>query len=66
MVRAPGEFERLEAFFNGAAYASHRHDSYAIGLTLEGKQGFNYRGSLRYNEAGRCLIIHPDELHDGQ
>lgn len=66
MVRAPGEFERLEAFFNGAAYAPHRHDTYAIGLTLEGKQGFNYRGSLRYNEAGRCLIIHPDELHDGQ
>jgi AraC-like DNA-binding protein len=66
VVRAPGEFERMEAFFNGPAYAPHRHDTYAIGVTLEGKQGFNYRGSLRYNEVGRCLIIHPDELHDGQ
>lgn len=66
MIRAPGEFERLEAFFNGPAYAPHRHDTYAIGITLVGKQGFNYRGALRHNEAGRCLIIHPDELHDGQ
>lgn len=66
IVRAPGELERVEAFFNGSAYASHRHDTYAIGITLSGKQGFNYRGALRHNEPGRCLIIHPDELHDGQ
>ena len=66
VIRAPGEFERMEAFFNGAAYSSHRHDTYAIGITLAGKQGFNYRGALRHNQAGQCLIIHPDELHDGQ
>ena len=66
VVRAPGDFERMEAFFNGPAYAPHRHDTYAIGVTLQGKQSFNYRGALRYNEAGRCLILHPDELHDGQ
>lgn len=66
IYRAPGEVERIEAFFNGAAYSSHSHDTYAIGLTLSGKQGFNYRGASRYNEPGRCLILHPDELHDGQ
>jgi AraC-like DNA-binding protein len=66
IVRAPGELERAEAFFNGSAYAPHRHDTYAIGITLSGKQRFNYRGELRQNESGRCLIIHPDELHDGQ
>jgi len=66
VVRAPGDFERMEAFFNGPAYAPHRHDTYAIGITLQGKQSFNYRGALRYNEVGSCLILHPDELHDGQ
>ena len=66
VMRAPGEFERMEAFFNGAAYSPHRHDTYAIGITLSGKQGFNYRGTLQHNQQGQCLIIHPDELHDGQ
>lgn len=66
VVRTTGEFERMEAFFSGPAYGPHRHDSYAIGVTLSGKQGFNYRGSLRHNEVGRCLVIHPDEIHDGQ
>jgi len=66
VVRAPGAFERAEAFFTGSAYAPHRHDTYAIGITLKGQQGFNYRGALRYNQKGTCLILHPDELHDGQ
>lgn len=64
--RVPGEVERAEAFFSGSVYTSHRHDTYAIGITLSGKQRFNYRGSLRQNEPGSCLILHPDELHDGQ
>lgn len=47
------------------AFAAHRHDTYAIGLTLEGVQSFSYRGACRKSEAGRCFILHPDELHDG-
>jgi len=35
---------RLEAYFNGNAYAPHRHDTYAIGITIHGLQRFDYRG----------------------
>ncbi len=61
-----GSLNRLEAFFTGAAYAPHRHDTYTIGVTLAGVQSFNYRGTLRHSLPGEAVILHPDELHDGQ
>ena len=57
--------ERMEARFVGQAFSSHRHDSYAIGLTLEGVQTFRYRGALRRCLPGECHVLHPDERHDG-
>ena len=57
---------RIEAYFSGHAYAPHRHDTYAIGYTLEGVQSFRYRGARTDSTAGRIMVIHPDELHDGQ
>jgi AraC-like DNA-binding protein len=57
--------ERLEARFAGRAFAPHRHDTYAIGITLSGVQTFRYRGEARYCLAGQCHVLHPDETHDG-
>jgi AraC-like DNA-binding protein len=57
--------ERLEARLLGWSFSPHRHDNYAIGITLSGVQTFRYRGSQRYCRAGQCQILHPDELHDG-
>lgn len=57
--------ERLHARFSGQAFAPHRHDTYAIGVTLAGVQTFRYRGEARYCLAGQCHILHPDEPHDG-
>ena len=57
--------ERLEASFLGRAFAPHRHDTYAIGITSSGIQAFHYRGVLRHCLPGQCHILHPDELHDG-
>jgi AraC-like DNA-binding protein len=57
--------ERLEARFRGRAFAPHRHDTYAIGVTLAGVQTFRYRGEQRHCLPGQCHILHPDELHDG-
>ena len=39
---APGAcgIERMEARFVGQAFSRHQHDSYAIGVTLEGVQTF--------------------------
>ncbi|MCY1082742.1 AraC family transcriptional regulator [Archangium lansingense] len=57
--------ERLEASFIGQAFSPHRHDTYAIGMTLTGVQTFRYRGERRHCLAGEGHILHPDELHDG-
>jgi AraC-like DNA-binding protein len=61
----PG-FERMEASFGTLAFSPHRHDSYAIGVTLRGVQSFGYRGTTRHSLAGCCFVIHPDEKHDGR
>jgi AraC-like DNA-binding protein len=57
--------ERLAAYFPGRAFSPHRHDTYAIGITLKGVQTFQYRGELRCCLPGEGHVIHPDETHDG-
>lgn len=61
---APG-IERIEACFGGHGYDPHRHDVYAIGITLSGVQSFRYRGTAERCLAGEMFLLHPDELHDG-
>ena len=63
--RSAHGLERVEWRFVGQAFSPHRHDSYAIGLTLEGVQTFRYRGARRICLPGECHVLHPDELHDG-
>jgi AraC-like DNA-binding protein len=57
--------ELLEAWFQGRPYYKHRHDTYAIGLTTRGIQGFAYRGSGEISRPGQVVVLHPDEVHDG-
>ncbi|MEZ2328532.1 AraC family transcriptional regulator [Mesorhizobium sp. RCC_202] len=67
IVSAPGGagIERIEAHFHGNAFDLHRHDTYALGVTLSGVQRFHYRGALRHSLPGQVIALHPDELHDG-
>ncbi|MFP6561957.1 AraC family transcriptional regulator [Paraburkholderia sp. B3] len=58
--------ERIEAFLHGNAYSMHRHDTYAIGVTLAGVQCFHYRRGLCRSLPGQTMVLHPDEAHDGQ
>ncbi|SFI12013.1 AraC-type DNA-binding protein [Bosea sp. OK403] len=58
--------ERIEAFFSGHAYDPHRHDTYALGLTLSGVQSFDYRGCRQDSRAGNAIVLHPDEIHNGR
>jgi AraC-like DNA-binding protein len=60
-----GGLQRLTARFGGHAYDLHRHETYAVGLTLWGAQSFHYRGGLSTSAAGQVMVIHPDEPHDG-
>jgi AraC-like DNA-binding protein len=63
--RASAGIERLEARLIGQAFSPHRHDTYAIGVTLSGVQTFRYRGTQRVCLPGQCHVLHPDETHDG-
>ena len=61
---SPG-LERIEAHFSGHGFDPHRHDTYAIGFTLDGVQAFHYRGAAERSNAGQVFVLHPDEVHDG-
>ena len=60
------DVQRIEARFAGHGYDPHRHDTYSLGFTLSGVQSFDYRGARRDSVAGRAIVLHPDELHDGR
>ncbi|MBX5170045.1 MULTISPECIES: AraC family transcriptional regulator [unclassified Rhizobium] len=60
----PG-IERIGAQFSGNAFEPHRHDTYALGVTLKGVQTFRYRGEQRFSLPGQVIVLHPDEEHDG-
>ena len=61
----PG-LDRIEACFAGHGFDPHRHDSYAIGITLQGVQSFGYRGTTLHSQVGQAMVLHPDEVHDGR
>jgi len=61
-----GGIELFRAWFAGEAYAKHRHDTYAIGLTDSGVQVFDYRGGERSSAPGQVVVLYPDEVHNGR
>lgn len=56
----------LQAWFAGRGFDTHRHDTYAIGLTDVGVQAFDYRGVAEISTPGKVVVLHPDETHDGR
>ncbi|KJS17737.1 MAG: hypothetical protein VR78_05730 [Hoeflea sp. BRH_c9] len=63
--QTPG-LELMSAFFRGHEFTPHRHDTYAVGITLAGVQCFTYRGARHCSGAGEVFVLHPDESHDGR
>ena len=68
-VDAQGPVDGVELFrarLRGHPFSRHRHDVYAIGVTEEGIQAFDYRGTVERSLPGQVFVLHPDELHDGR
>jgi AraC-like DNA-binding protein len=68
-VDATGPVDGVELFrarLRGRPFSRHRHDVYAIGVTEEGVQAFEYRGTVERSLPGQVFVLHPDELHDGR
>jgi AraC-like DNA-binding protein len=64
--RAAGGVELFSAWFAGEAYQTHRHDTYAIGVTDGGVQVFDYRGAVHASTPGEVVVLYPDEAHNGR
>jgi AraC-like DNA-binding protein len=58
--------ELFAAHFTGEAYRKHRHDTYAVGVTVSGVQAFTYRGRQHCSTSRQVVVLHPDEPHDGR
>jgi AraC-like DNA-binding protein len=68
-VDSAGPVDGVELFrarLRGHPFSRHRHDVYAIGVTEEGVQAFDYRGTVQHSLPGQVFVLHPDELHDGR
>jgi AraC-like DNA-binding protein len=68
-VDATGAADGVELFrarLRGRPFSRHRHDVYAIGVTEEGVQAFEYRGTVEHSLPGQVFVLHPDEPHDGR
>src|SRR4029450_10070397 len=61
-----GGVELCRAWFAGKAYAKHRHDTYAIGLTDCGVQVFDYGGSAWTSTPGEGGVVPPGGGHGGR
>jgi AraC-like DNA-binding protein len=58
--------ELFRARLCGRPFSRHSHAVYAIGVTEEGVQAFDYRGSVERSLPGQVFVLHPGELHDGR
>jgi AraC-like DNA-binding protein len=58
--------ELFRARLRGRPFSRHRHDVYAIGVTEQGIQAFEYRGTVEHSLPGQVFVLHPDEVHDGR
>lgn len=61
----PG-LQRMAARFRRTTFSKHRHDTYAVGITVSGVQCFSYRGEGRQSVPRQAFVLHPDEAHDGR
>jgi hypothetical protein len=64
--RSPdGRLEAMHAHFRGHVYHRHSHETYSLGVTESGAQGFTCRGAGHVSTAGLVMAFNPDDPHDG-
>lgn len=55
----------LAASFVNHTYAPHSHETFAIGVMVQGAETFRLRGAVRLAPAGALCFVNPGEVHDG-
>ena len=55
----------MHAHFRGHVYHRHSHETYSLGVTESGAQGFTCRGAGHVSTTGLVMAFNPDDPHDG-
>src|SRR5215831_3073699 len=64
--RSPDDrLEAMHAHFRGHVYHRHSHETYSLGVTESGAQGFTCRGAGHVSTTGLVMAFNPDDPHDG-
>lgn len=61
----PAGLDLLHAHYVTHSFSRHIHDTFAIGVIVQGAEGFAYRGSTHVAPAGSVVLINPGEVHTG-
>jgi hypothetical protein len=61
-----GDMECLTARYRDHHYVPHVHETYAIGVIIEGAEAWHYRGARHVAGPGEIVSVMPGELHDGE
>jgi AraC-like DNA-binding protein len=64
-VTRHGDLECFTATFRKHIFPPHTHETYVVGVTLDGIHSYMHKGVRVRCEAGNICFINPDEVHDG-
>lgn len=57
--------EVMRAHFVEHSFDRHSHETWSFGVTYQGHQTFNCRGSTETSTPGNVMVFRPDDSHDG-
>lgn len=64
-VTRHGDLDCFTATFRKHIFPPHTHETYVVGVTLDGIHSYMHKGVRVRCEAGNICFINPDEVHDG-
>jgi AraC-like DNA-binding protein len=64
-VSRHSDLDCFTATFRKHVFPPHTHETYVIGVTLDGVHSYMHKGVRVRCEAGTICFINPDEVHDG-
>ncbi|MGE0007484.1 MAG: AraC family ligand binding domain-containing protein [Parvibaculaceae bacterium] len=64
-VTRHGDLDCFTATFRKHVFPPHTHETYVVGVTLDGIHSYMHKGVRVRCEAGNICFINPDEVHDG-
>jgi AraC-like DNA-binding protein len=64
-VTRHGDLDCFTATFRKHIFPPHTHETYVVGVTLDGIHSYMHKGVRVRCNAGNICFINPDEVHDG-